>query len=177
LFAITNEFTTSILTLTPEEGAQLIFENTTLRLNQSFIVTELEEDKGYVATLTVYDSNSNLAKSQDVVIMTNVIPKIPWDLYFGALVVGIIAITGSYFIFSFILKLRYNRLAEAALSIGDYAKSIKLFYKGKNQEKIVEIVKVIMNNPELASKMNEIAQAAELEDYISEIHDLIAHEA
>jgi hypothetical protein len=33
-----------------------------------------------------------------------------------------------------------------------------------------------MNNPELASKMNEIAQAAELEDYISEIHDLIVHE-
>jgi hypothetical protein len=175
-YAITNEPATSILVIKSEEGVQTILENTILRLNQSFSEIELDEDIEYTLSLTIYDANANSAKSPEIIIETKIIPKIPWDLYFVALLVGVIGLAGLYFIISFILRIRYNNLANVALGLGDYAKAIKLFYKGKNQEKIIETVRVIMNNPELASKMNEIAQAAELEDYISEIHDLIVHE-
>ncbi|MHA1984423.1 MAG: hypothetical protein ACW967_08720, partial [Candidatus Hodarchaeales archaeon] len=175
-FVITNEPATSTLVIKSEDGVQTILESLTLRLNQSFSEIELGEEIEYTLSLTIYDANSNSAISSEILIKTKIIPKIPWDLYFVALLVGVISLAGLYLIINFILRIRYNNLANVALGLGDYAKAIKLFYKGKNQEKIIETVRVIMNNPELASKMNEIAQAAELEDYISEIHDLIAHE-
>ncbi|MHA2103115.1 MAG: hypothetical protein ACW981_06770 [Candidatus Hodarchaeales archaeon] len=176
LYALTNEPATSILVIKSEDGVQTILENDTLRLNQSFTEIELDEDIEYTLSLTIYDANTNSAISPEILIKTKIIPKIPWDLYFIGLLVGVIGLAGVYFILSFVLRIRYNNHANVALGLGDYAKAIKLFYKGKNQEKIIETVRVIMNNPELASKMNEIAQAAELEDYISEIHDLIVHE-
>ena len=173
---LTDEETTSTVVLEAEGGIITVIQNDTLRLNQTYFISQLESDKIYAFQITIYDSYNNSNISEKITILTNKIVEIPWDLYFAGLVIVISTIIFSYLLFTFILRKRYYNLAENAIKLGDYSKGIRLYFKAKNQEKIVETVKVILNNPELANKMNEIAQAAELEDYITEIYDLIAQE-
>ncbi|HKZ41640.1 MAG TPA: hypothetical protein VJ044_11795, partial [Candidatus Hodarchaeales archaeon] len=100
----------------------------------------------------------------------------PWDTAFivGALVLGTIGL--SYAAFTFLLHRRYASLAEKALILGDYPAAIKGFHRAKSEERIVDVVKAILRNPELASRMSEIAKSAELEEYIAEIQELIVQE-
>ncbi|MFW9928703.1 MAG: hypothetical protein ACFFD1_04880, partial [Candidatus Thorarchaeota archaeon] len=176
LSLLTNELTRSILTLIDPNGVESIYKNTTYRNNQTYIISDLQSDTEFNATIFIYDSNNNSIILTIPSFRTKPVEKIPWDLYFGFLVITLVITISGYFFLTTISRKRSANIAEKALNLGDYPNAIKFFYKAKERDKIIEIVRTILANPELASKMNEIARSVELEDYINEIYDIIAHE-
>ena len=176
-YALSNKLVQSLLIVTSNDSASnFSLSNINWITNITFVITGLRSSSIYYLKLIIADENQNTASIGPITVKTqnnppDIIPMI--ILIISAIVITIIVV---YIIVRVIGQRQAYRKAEMYLKNGNYPEAIKYFYKAKAREKIIEIVKIILSNPELSMKMSEIAQMTELEEYLLEIQDIITHE-
>lgn len=176
LFFITNEPTTAELRYgTDPTNLDRSVLNNTLRTNQSFVLQNLNPETPYFLRLQVTDGSNNTFVTA---VYSFTSPPAPPPLpllegLVGLLLVGTVAGVGAGI---YIRRKRQLALVEGdqLLETGDYVGAIKAFYRAKRKDRIVETVTLIVQNPALSSYVSEVMELEEMEDYLTDIQEIIS---
>lgn len=179
-----NSYNITILTNEPVRadvryGIKSVTENT--RINGTFLLTHiikldsLQSSSNYTTQVVVYDKNNNSARSEEFHLSTGSAPPSINDLIGPTITfVSILGLLIAAYMFyqrrSRQLAFRYG---EQALRYNDYTGAIRYFYKAKAKERVIEVVKILLLNPDLTSEMSEIERMKEIKEYISEAQEMV----
>ncbi|MFX1285573.1 MAG: hypothetical protein ACFFB5_18180 [Promethearchaeota archaeon] len=159
-------------------GLESLGENS--KINQKylsihiFILENLQAESNYSAQVLINDKNNNTASSEVFKLITSSAPA-PFpvvELLLGSsLVFGLIA--AAYLYNRRVIRHQALLRGEEALKNSDYTNAIKHFYKAKSRDRLVEVAKILILNPELFIEMNEIRRMKELKEYITVAQEIV----
>ncbi len=148
--------------------------NETHQLIHTFILEDLQLESNYSAQVIIYDDNNNTATSEVFNLNTGPIPP---QLPLVELSLGMFLILGlggaAYLYNQRRVRQRALMYGEEALKYNDYTNAIRYFYKAKAKERVVEVAKILLLNPELSREMSEIRKIKELEEYITVAQEIV----
>ncbi|MFX1505290.1 MAG: hypothetical protein ACFFDC_04155 [Promethearchaeota archaeon] len=148
--------------------------NDTYRYNHSFIMDNLAPEVTYLVQIVVYDRNNNTSMSEVISLNTGAYPtSFPFvEIFLGAFIVfGVIGM--GYLLYDRRARQSALRYGEEALKYNEYTNAIRYFYKAKARDRIIDVAKILVLNPELAHEMSEIKKIKELEEYIIDAQEIV----
>jgi hypothetical protein len=159
-------------------GINSINENTkvneTHQVIHTFILEDLKPESNYFGKVIIHDDNNNTATSEVFFLNTSSVPT-PFPLVeFSLGIFLILGLGGTAYLYNQ-RRVRQRSLiyGEEALKYNDYSNAIRYFYKAKAKERVVEVAKILILNPELSREMSEIRKLKELEEYITAAQEML----
>jgi len=145
--------------------------------NHTMHLLNLQAESDYLIQIEIWDQAENLARSE-IYKKETATPPFPYLLVIFSLT-AILVILGSISGSFYYRKRRRHQLylkGVAAQEKNHFTEAIKYYSKAHASEEILELVKTILHNPDMATEAGEIMQMKEVEEYLSIVHDLVREE-
>ncbi len=147
------------------------------QFNHTMYLVNLQAESNYFIQIEIWDQADNSAISEIYKKETKT-PPFPFLFVIILLIVILVVFSAISGFFYYRKRKKHQAYLKgvAAQEKNHYTEAIKYYSKAHASEKILELVKSILHNPDLAIEAGEIMQMKEVEGYLSIAHDLIQEE-